>query len=313
MSALVHIRVLIPALQRPVVVPLLMAHEGVTNVVVMAGAALDPPGDVVQFDTAREAADEVLGMLEEAGVHHDGSVVVLHSRLSMGRNVDAALDAAPGEADTTVLWQEVDAAVARNQRTTGLFYAYFVVASLIAAAGVLTDSPILIVGAMVVGPEYGPLALMSWSLERRRWSPFLRAALVGALGSAAAVMAAAALTGVLRGVGRLPGDFHLGDQLNAGFIAHPDVYSGIVACAAAVAGVLSLAYEHSGTMVGVLVSVTTIPAIAAIGVGAAMGDWNDMWGAAAQLGVNLTGLVVVGAITFGILRRLTARRAINRP
>ena len=33
-----------------------------------------------------------------------------------------------------------------------------VIATCLAAIGILTDSAILIVGAMVVGPEFGPLA-----------------------------------------------------------------------------------------------------------------------------------------------------------
>ncbi len=106
MTELVHIRVLVPAARRASVVPLLTGHLGVTNVVVLAGAAVDPVGDLLLFDVAREATTEVLAMLDDAGVNHDGSVMVMHSRLSMGAHVVAALDAAPGEADATVLWPE---------------------------------------------------------------------------------------------------------------------------------------------------------------------------------------------------------------
>lgn len=307
MAALVHIRVLVPTDRRVSVVPLLTAHGGVTNIVLMAGAAVEPEGDLLLFDVAREAANEVLQLLHDTGVSIDGSVMVMQARLAIGANVDAALDAAPGESDSSVVWPEVDAVVAKAQRTSRLFYAYFVVASIIAAAGVLTDSPILIVGAMVVGPEYGPIAAMSWALERGRPRPFLKAALVGAFGSTAAVGASALMTWILTGIDRIPDGFHLGDQANAGFITHPDIYTGIVASVAAVAGVLSLAFEHSGALVGVLVSVTTIPAIAAIGVGLALNDWDDMRGAAAQLGANLVCLVVVGALTFGVLRRWKPR------
>lgn len=303
MTELVHIRVVVPAARRASVVPLLTGHRGVTNVVVLAGAAIDPIGDLLLFDTVREAATEVLAMLDGAGVNQDGSVMVMHSRLSMGPNVIAALEAAPGDADATVLWPEVDATVVKALQPTPLYFAYFVAAAVIAAVGVLTDSSILIVGAMVVGPEYGPIAAMSWALERRRLRPFMRAALVGALGSAAAVAAAASLALILDLAGRIPDGFRLGEQTNAGFITHPDVFTAIVACAAAVAGVLSIAYEHSGTLVGVLVSVTTLPAIAAIGVGLALRDWDDMWGAAAQLGTNLGCLIVVGALTLAALRR----------
>ena len=41
-------------------------------------------------------------------------------------------------------------------------------ACLIAAVGIFLDSPILIVGAMIVGPEYGPLAGLSVAIVQRR-------------------------------------------------------------------------------------------------------------------------------------------------
>ena len=47
---------------------------------------------------------------------------------------------------------------------------------------------------------------------------------------------------------------------------------------------LSLTSAKSGALIGVLISVTTIPAAANIGVAAALGDWSDWRGAMAQLG-----------------------------
>ena len=73
------------------------------------------------------------------------------------------------------------------------------------------------------------------------------------------------------------------------FISKPDDFSFIVACFAGAAGMLSLTSAKSGALVGVLISVTTIPAAANIGVAAALGDWSEWRGAMAQLAVNLTG------------------------
>ena len=43
-----------------------------------------------------------------------------------------------------------------------------VVATLIAAVGILTDQLILIIGAMVVGPEFGPLAGLCVAIVQKR-------------------------------------------------------------------------------------------------------------------------------------------------
>ena len=67
-----------------------------------------------------------------------------------------------------------------------------------------------------------------------------------------------------------------------------------VAVLAGVVGMLSLTTPKSSALVGVLISVTTIPAAANIGVAAAYDDWDDVRGAALQLGVNLAGIFIAG-------------------
>ncbi len=88
------------------------------------------------------------------------------------------------------------------------------------------------------------------------------------------------------------------------FISKPDDFSFIVACFAGAAGMLSLTSAKSGALVGVLISVTTIPAAANIGVAAALADWSEWRGAMAQLAVNLTAIVLAGVATLYLQRRL---------
>jgi Domain of unknown function (DUF389) len=58
----------------------------------------------------------------------------------------------------------------------------------------------------------------------------------------------------------------------------------------------------------VLISITTIPAAANVGVAAAYGDWSEMTGALLQLVVNLTCIVVAVVVTLLFQRRLYRRR-----
>ena len=66
---------------------------------------------------------------------------------------------------------------------------------------------------------------------------------------------------------------------------------------------LSLTSAKSGALIGVLISVTTIPAAANIGVAFALADWSEWRGAMAQLAVNLTAIVLAGVVTLSIQRR----------
>jgi hypothetical protein len=49
-----------------------------------------------------------------------------------------------------------------------------------------------------------------------------------------------------------------------------------------------------------LVSVTTIPAVSNVGVATAYGKWTELGGAALQLGLNISALVVAGVATLAI-------------
>ena len=66
---------------------------------------------------------------------------------------------------------------------------------------------------------------------------------------------------------------------------------------------LSLTEGRSGALIGVLVSVTTVPAAANVGVAAAYRAWSEVGGAATQLVVNLAGLLVAGVLTLVIQAR----------
>ena len=57
-----------------------------------------------------------------------------------------------------------------------------------------------------------------------------------------------------------------------------------------------------------LVSVTTIPAAANIGLACAYGEWHEWRGAMLQLAVNLTAIVLAGVLTLFVQRRLYMRR-----
>ena len=74
------------------------------------------------------------------------------------------------------------------------------------------------------------------------------------------------------------------NQVLTAFISHPDWFSVIIAFLAGTAGMISLTCAKSGALIGVLISVTTIPAAGNMAVAAAYKDWDEAWGATQQLG-----------------------------
>ena len=69
----------------------------------------------------------------------------------------AAEQAAIGTPSDAVIWEEVESRTSESTELSVSFLAFMVIAMLIAAVGIITDQLILIVGAMIVGPEFGRL------------------------------------------------------------------------------------------------------------------------------------------------------------
>jgi hypothetical protein len=61
-------------------------------------------------------------------------------------------------------------------------------------------------------------------------------------------------------------------------------------------------------LIGVLISVTTIPVAASVGVAAAYRDWTSFRGSLGQLAVNIAALLAAGTLTLVVQRAIYARR-----
>lgn len=293
------------------VVSLLHRHHAATHLVLLRGAGLEPAGDVVLVDLAREAVSEVLGELRALPGGADWPFALENVDTTLSPYADEAERVAPGLGVDAVVWEEVEARTSEESELSGSFLALMVLATLIAAVGVLLDSPVLVVGAMVVGPEFGAVAGLTVALVQRRWDRARRSLRALAVGFPLAAAGALVLTRVVIALGDLPPTYAGERRPLTEFISRPDGFAVLVALLAGVAGVVSLTSAKSAGLVGVAVSVTTIPAAADVGVAAAAGRWSECGGAAAQLAVNLVALVVAGVATLE-LRKRGSRRSRSR-
>lgn len=306
---MLHLRIVAPDGHTEAVVDLLRADPATINLAVLHGAALDPPGDLILCDVAREGANQVVSALRELGIHQHGSIALEHIDVSVSAAAEAAEARVRGYGSDAAVWEDVDARVRDESIFSAGYLALIVIASVIAAVGLVEDAPILIVGAMVVGPEFGPIAGLSVGLFKRR-AGRVRIALVTLLAGLVAGASAALVATVLMGAGGLlPSGFSPHAQPLTGFIVEPSVLSFVVALLAGVAGTLSLTQAKAGALIGVLISVTTIPAVAAIGVASAMGNWQDARAAAVQLAVNVAALIIAGVLTLWVQREAWERLA----
>ncbi len=76
---------------------------------------------------------------------------------------------------------------------------------------------------------------------------------------------------------------------------------------AGIAGILSLTASRSGALVGVFISVTTVPAAGNIALAMALGDSSEFWDSLLQLGINIGAILVAGVLTLLVQRTLWRR------
>jgi uncharacterized hydrophobic protein (TIGR00271 family) len=311
-DGMLHLRIVSPPHRTDEILGILRAGSGTTNVAYLPGVAVDPVGDVVLCDVAREAANDVVAALRELGIDREGTVALARVDVSLSDATTEAEARTPGYGSDAAVWEEVEARAREDSALTFSFLTFIVIAALIAAVGLVEDAPILIVGAMVVGPEFGPVAGLSVGAFGRQRGLVRTALATLAAGLVAGAVVTFLSTEIAEALGLVPSEFSPSVQPLTGFIVDPSALSFVVAFLAGVAGTLSLTQARSGALIGVLISVTTIPAVAAIGVSGALGRWDDARGATVQLGLNLLALVIAGVLTLWAQRvaweRLVAAR-----
>jgi uncharacterized hydrophobic protein (TIGR00271 family) len=305
---MVHLRIVAPSHQAEHALDLLKRTPSVCNLIYLERAAMRPEGDVILCDVARENASVIVGDLKELEIDIEGSIAMEDIDSQVSRAADRAEQAAGGAISDAVVWEEVESRTSENIELSASFIGFMVLAMLIAAVGILTDQLILIIGAMVVGPEFGPIAGLCVATVQRRGDVARRSLVALAIGFPLGISATFLFVLGLDVLDLIPADFTQQGHPFTQFISSPDEFTVIVAYLAGMAGVLSLTSAKSGALVGVLISVTTIPAAANIGVAAALGDGDEWLGALEQLSLNLVTIFLAGIGTLYVQRLLYVRR-----
>lgn len=305
---MIHLRVIAPRETADAAIDLMRRCESVTNLIVHRGVALEPEGDMLSCDVAEEDASFVIGDLRRLGIPETGSIDVDRVDATLSSRARAAEAHAPGRPADAVIWENVAARTSEDGRLSFGLVALFVLSGIIAAVAILIDSSPIVVGAMAVSPDFGPIAVFAVGAVRLRPSVALPGLLALTVGFTAAIMAAFLAALFLKATGVAPREFFREDNVLATSIAAPDWYSLIVALCAGAAGMLSVTLSRSTALVGVAISITTIPAAADIGLSTAYADWDSWLGSAQQLTLNIAGLLVATTATLGIQRANYARR-----
>jgi uncharacterized hydrophobic protein (TIGR00341 family) len=256
---------------------------------------------IVSFPVPKTAVEPVLERLREVGVAEDAFTVVVDAETVISRRFEelqARYDEESGNNDR-IAREELTAQARDLAPSLQTYLVLTGVSAIVATAGLLLDSPAVVVGSMVIAPLIGPAMSTAVGSVLGHRELFLRGMKLQALGGLLAVAASAVFGYAARATGVVP----LGPRevFAIGEVAErlqPGVLSLAVALAAGVAGAYSLSFGVSAALVGVMIAAALVPPTAVVGIGLAWGEPAAIAGSAVLvlvnfLSVNLSALVVL--------------------
>jgi uncharacterized hydrophobic protein (TIGR00271 family) len=303
----IHVRAVSPTDVTEGLVESLSTRPGVLNLIVLVGVAHNPDGDAVEFDVISAEANEVLHHMRMLGVARRGSIMIEDVGTELSDRATEAEARAPRVLRYSPVWEEAESRIRAGGRYPPSWFILLTIAGLIAAVGIFTNSQILIVGAMVVGPEYSAIISVGLGITTKDRMRIRTGAAALFFGFLIAIVVTLAFSVVVRALGLEPNAYRLGVRPVSNLINTPDAFSVVVATLAGIVGVVSLVEARTGALIGVFISVTTIPAAADIGVSTAFGNWVEAAGSLVQLLLNVTILMAVGAAGLVIQQRVWQR------
>jgi uncharacterized hydrophobic protein (TIGR00341 family) len=293
------VEVIVPTGKREAVLSVL-DDEGIDYVVTEETSGREYTA-VVSFPVPKVAVEPVLDDLRAAGLGDDAFTVVLTPETVVSRRFEQLQERYDDANDNgdRIAREELVARAEDLAPNRAVYLVMTVVSAVVATAGLLLDSPAVVVGSMVIAPLIGPAMATSVGSVLGERELFTRGIKLQAAGGLLAVVAAGVFALLLRTTGVVP--LGPGEVLSIGEVEErldPGVLSLAVALAAGVAGAFSLSSGVSAALVGVMIAAALVPPTAVVGIGIAWGEPATVVGSGVLvlvnfLSVNLAALVVL--------------------
>jgi uncharacterized hydrophobic protein (TIGR00271 family) len=184
--------------------------------------------------------------------------------------------------------REVRAEIRGGTRVSGTFLLLNSLAAVIAAYGLLQNSPATVIGSVVLAQELGPILGISLALNDGDLRLLRRSFVAEAVGMAL-ILAIAVLIGLL----------HRGVPFGSEVLNRtaPTILDLVIAFAAGAAGAYAATTSKvSGTLVGVAITTSLLPPLAAAGLLVARGEQRLALGAALLFITNLVAIQLAAAV-----------------
>ncbi|QLG61282.1 TIGR00341 family protein [Halorarum salinum] len=243
---------------------------------------------VVSFPLPTEAVEPVLQRLREVGIERDAYTVVLNAETVVSERFEQLEEryADSEENEDRIAREELAARAEDMAPRTGAYVTLTVISAVVATAGLLLDSPAVVVGSMVIAPLIGPAMATSVGTVIDDADMFRRGVRLQMLGAVLSVASAALFAAMVRFGNVVPPGTEVFTINEVRERLAPDVLSLPIALGAGIAAALSISSGVSTALVGVMIAAALVPPIAVVGIGIAWGAPLTVAGAALLVVVN---------------------------
>lgn len=265
------IELMLPAEKRHAVVEVL-EDEGI-DYILTEEASSHPPDVALSFPLPTPAVEPVLDRIRGVGLDEDAYTVIVKSETVISERFEA-LEERYGNHTYSRDRIGRDELLARARDMTPTFSTYLlllVTSAVVATAGLLVDSPAVVVGSMVIAPLLGPAIGASVGSVLDEPDLFRRGVWFQAVGLISGVVAATMFAAIAQVANLVPPGINLLEIAEIRGRIRPDFLSLTVALGAGIAGAWSLATGTSAVIVGVMIAAALVPPLAVIGIGIAFG------------------------------------------
>ena len=255
---------------------------------------------VVNFPIPTEGVPDALEAVRSAGLSEEAYTVIVDAETVISRRFDELSEryAEDEENDDRIAREELVARAEELAPSQTTYVVLTLVSTIVAAAGLLLDSPATVVGSMVIAPLLGPAMSASVGTVVDDQDLFRRGIRLQFIGLVLSIAGAAVFAFFLKEIHVVPPGLDVLSLSEVRERLRPDFLSLVVALGAGIAGVFSLMTGVSSALVGVAIAVALIPPAATVGIGIAWGLPSLAIGSAVLtlvnvLSINLAALVVL--------------------
>lgn len=259
--------------------------------------------DIVEFPVPVGAVEPILDALRDAGID-DGVYTVIANAETANTERYAELEerfVEGNEEDDSVAHEEIRSKARSLLPDRRSYYVMTALSAIVATAGLLLDSPAIVIGSMAIAPQVGAAITGSVGTvlgDRRMLVDGLRSLVLGLL---LAVVTATAVGWLLQVGGFFPPALAVSTVEQVGSRVSPGVLSLALGLCAGAAAAFGVATDLPLSLVGVAIAAAVVPAAAAVGVGVVWVLPTVALGAATLLVVNTASIILAGTATLWYL------------